>query len=138
MKKTYWILATILMLYGFENLEAAPLRSEEPFTSCADDFIVTLTTFSYTQVPSSPCSGRFAIQLRNPSTNSGEVVCVFNEQGVSTTPTWAAGEGAFELAPGNFTLQEAEPNTRMFCYSLHTATEDVSGQELKPASRGGW
>lgn len=119
--------------------QAAPLWTEEPATTCADSFTVTLTTFSYTQVPSSPCSSRFGIVLRNPGSNSGNIVCKGGEQDENTTPTWTTGDGAFEISAGGYDFLRFDNRTRVYCYSRHTSAEAVKGQELKPSSRtGGW
>lgn len=131
----------VVMLFGL-SLRAAPVFLDEPMTSCDDQFTVTLTTFGYTAVPTTPCNGRVGLSIRNPSTNTVNIVCGYGERtttggGSGSAPTWAAGGGVVELAPGGYELLYVGEATKVYCYSL-TSAAAVKGQDMQPDSRGAW
>lgn len=117
---------------------SAPFVIMDPPVSCADQFTVTLTTYSYTAVPTTACSGRMAVVVRNPGTNSYPIVCAYGEYGTSgDAPTWAANGGVIEIAPGGYDELNITDKSKLYCYSI-TSAETVKGQELKPHSLGAW
>jgi hypothetical protein len=108
-----------------------PLVAEAPVEACADAFVVALTSYSWTAVPSSNCAGRTKVYLNTRNTNTGTARCIGTSSSSapsSSTTTFAV----WEAAPSANAIEiPASDKLYLWCLTSHTAAENISGIEVK-------
>ncbi len=108
---------------------ASPTVNDGTFYPCTDGFSVTLTSYTWTLVPSSQCSGRSNIVLTNRSANTGDFVGITTL--TSTTPTISTATICILIPKGtNDRPYPLDQGTYLWMHTTHTANETVTGQEF--------
>lgn len=108
-----------------------PLTAEAPFDVCTSAFSISVTSFSWTAIPSTQCAGRTGVFINALSTNTGTVRCIPTSSAttpVVSTSTYAVWEG---LPSSNAMLIGARDATYLWCLTTNTASETISGVEVK-------
>lgn len=108
-----------------------PLVAEAPFDICTDAFSISLTSYSWTVVPTSNCAGRTGVFINQLNQNSGTVKCI--PTSTSSTPSVStATYGVWEVSPAaNAMSIGARDATYLWCLTTNTAAETISGVEAK-------
>lgn len=110
------------------SVMAAPLVAEAPIMGVGSGTTVSVSTYAWTELPTtSTLSSRSGIKISNPSTNTGNVVCIL----ATTTPTEATTVRPIEIQPGENPFIPCRIDIELYCISLHTAAENVHVQEVR-------
>ena len=109
---------------------SSPLVAEAPVNSVAAATTVSISTSTWTLVPTSNTAGRFGVLVNNPSGNNARMVGVLSTN--SSTPTEATTVRPLEFAPAtDFTFLPVSDKIYVYLLSLHTSAESVHVQEVK-------
>lgn len=109
-----------------------PMVVEAPFDICTAPFSVSVSSFAWTAVPSSNCTGRTGIFINSLSTNIGMTRCI--PSATSATPSLSTSTYAVWciLPVASAEKIEARDSVYIFCVTTNTAgSETVSGVEYK-------
>jgi hypothetical protein len=110
-------------------VHASPPTQEMPVYPCADAFTVTLTTYSWTRVPTTNCSGRSLIVLNNPASNTANIV---GHVTTATTTSISTTTKTIELIKGaGDSGRGISEEGYLWLMSLAASAESVSGQEFR-------
>ena len=124
------LIVSLALGFGFcVLLEAAPPVAEAPVTGYGTPTTVSISTSSFTKVPTSQTSGRMGIFIDNPATNSGRMVGIFGDCSSTSIATTVR---PLELSAGNNTSYiPIREDVCLWLLSLHTSAESVHYQEIK-------
>lgn len=123
------VLIFVLSLMTGGSCWASATVSDAGFYPCTDAFSVTLTSYSWTQVPATNCAGRTIINLVNKSANTGDFVGITTL--TSSVPTISTATVGIQLPKG--TAERPYPldqGTYLWMRTTHTASETITGQEF--------
>lgn len=125
------LMLVMALAWPLSSWAGKPLGAEAPFEICTDGFSVTVTSFSWTRVPSSQCAGRTGVFINALSGNTGTARCIGTA--TTTTPSVSTGTYAYWENPpsSNAMLLGASDKVYLWCLTTHTASEALSGVEVK-------
>lgn len=129
--KTIGMISSFIVGLGLKAFAQQPLVSEAPQKLCTSSFSMSITTFSWTVVPSSNCAGRVGIYVNALSSNTGTVRCIPTSSStlpVSSTSTFAVWEN---VPSSNAMFLGLQDNQYLWCLTTHTSAETISGVEVK-------
>ena len=104
------------------------LVKESPIGSVGSVSSVSVSTSAWTKIPAlSSLRSRMWDMVRNPSTNSANMVCTV----AGSIPTGAITLGEIEITKGMCWKVPVDNNNNLYCVSLNTSAESVIVREYK-------
>ena len=118
-----------LFFVGFDFAYCAyPPVTEGPLTATGTGTTVSISTSAWTKVPTTTSlTGRLAVQVCNPSTNTASMYAIVK----SATPSEAITVKPREIGKGSTQVIPCPDGLYLYLFSGHTSAESAGVQELK-------